>query len=105
MKQLKGFLDFVREQGVVGLAVAFILGGAISDTMKSLVNDIINPVLGLVLGNAEGLKDMSFTIGKAEILVGSFISSLIDFLIIALVVYYIFKKLGLEKLDKSKEEK
>jgi len=104
MKQLKGFLDFVREQGVVGLAVAFILGGAISDTMKSLVNDIINPILGLVLGNAEGLKDMSFQIGKAEVLVGSFISSLIDFLIIALVVYYIFKKLGLEKLDKSKEK-
>jgi len=101
---MKGFMDFVREQGVVGLAVAFILGGAISDTMKSLVNDVISPILGLVLGNADGLKDMSFMIGDAEIMLGSFISSLIDFIVVAFVVYYVFKKLGLDKLDKKKEE-
>jgi large conductance mechanosensitive channel len=101
---MKGFIDFVREQGVVGLAVAFILGGAISDTMKSLVGDIINPLVGLVLGSAEGLKQMSFMVGDAEIMLGSFISSLLDFIIIAFVVYYIFKKLGLDKMDKEKEE-
>ncbi len=101
---MKGFLDFVREQGVVGLAVAFILGGAIVDVMKSLVGDVINPILGLVLGNAEGLTEMSFQIGDAEVMLGSFISSLLDFLVIAFVVYYIFKKLGLDKLDKKKDE-
>jgi large conductance mechanosensitive channel len=101
---MKGFMDFVREQGVIGLAVAFILGGAISDTMKSLVGDIINPLVGLVLGSAEGLKQMSFMVGDAEIMLGSFISSLLDFIIIAFVVYYIFKKLGLDKMDKEKEE-
>ena len=101
---MKGFMDFVREQGVVGLAVAFILGGAISNTMKSLVGDIINPLVGLVLGSAEGLKEMSFMVGKAEIMFGSFISSLLDFIIVAFVVYYIFKKLGLDKIDKKKEE-
>jgi len=101
---MKGFMDFVREQGVVGLAVAFILGGAISSVMKSLVSDVINPLVGLVLGSAEGLKEMSFMVGKAEIMFGSFISSMLDFIIIAFVVYYIFKKLGLDKMDKEKEE-
>ena len=101
---MKGFMDFVREQGVVGLAVAFILGGAISGVMKSLVSDIINPILGLVLGSAEGLKEMSFMIGDAEVMFGSFISTLLDFVVIAFVVYYIFKKLGLDKMDKKKEE-
>ena len=101
---MKGFMDFVREQGVVGLAVAFILGGAISGVMKSLVSDIINPILGLVLGSAEGLKEMSFMVGDAEVMFGSFVSTLLDFVVIAFVVYYIFKKLGLDKLDKEKEE-
>ena len=101
---MKGFMDFVREQGVVGLAVAFILGGAISSVMKSLVESIINPIVGLVLGSAEGLKEMSFMIGDAEIMLGSFISALLDFVIIAFVVYYIFKKLGLNKIDKEKEK-
>ena len=102
---MKGFMDFVREQGVVGLAVAFILGGAISSTMKSLVADIINPLVGLVLGSAEGLKTMSFMVGDAEIMFGSFASALLDFVIIAFVVYYVFKKLGLDKMDKEKEDK
>jgi large conductance mechanosensitive channel len=101
---MKGFMDFVREQGVVGLAVAFILGGAISGVMKSLVNDIINPVLGLVLGSAEGLKEMSFMVGDAEVMFGSFATTFLDFVVIAFVVYYIFKKLGLDKVDKKKEE-
>ncbi len=101
---MKGFMDFVREQGVVGLAIAFILGGAISNIMKSLVSDVINPILGLILGSAEGLKEMSFMIGDAEIMLGSFVSTLIDFTVIAFVVYYIFKKLGLDKIDKKKED-
>jgi large conductance mechanosensitive channel len=43
---MKGFLNFIREQGVVGLAVGFILGGSVSKVVTSLVTDIINPVLG-----------------------------------------------------------
>ncbi len=101
---MKGFMDFVREQGVVGLAIAFILGGAVSDVMKSLVKDIIDPVLGLVLGNADGLKEMYFSVAGADIMLGSFISTLIDFVVIAFVVYYVFKKLKLDKLDKKKDK-
>ena len=99
---MKGFMDFIREQGVAGLAVGFILGGAVSKVVSSLVKDIINPILGIFLGATGDLATASFSLGKAEILWGSFISTLIDFLVIALVVYYGVKGLGLDKLDKKK---
>lgn len=99
---MKGFMNFVREQGVVGLAVGFILGGAISKVVASLVADIINPFLGIILGPAGNLSDYSITIGKAKIMYGNFIAVAIDFLVIALVVYFGVKKLKLDKLDKQK---
>jgi len=100
---MKGFLDFIREQGVVGLAVGFILGGAVAKVVASLVTDIINPVLGLVLGATDGLKSAVLTVGTTKITYGNFLGALIDFLIIALVVYFGVKGLGLDKLDKKKE--
>ena len=100
---MKGFINFVREQGVVGLAVGFILGGAVSKVVSSLVTDIVNPILGVFLGSAEGLKEAGLTIGQTKILWGSFIGTIIDFLIIALVVYFGVKALKLDKLDKKKE--
>jgi len=102
---MKGFMDFIRAQGVVGLAVGFILGGAISKVVTSLVTDIINPIVGGILGSAQGLASSSLKIGSAEIMWGSFVSVLIDFLIIAAVVYFGVKGLRLEKLDKKSEPK
>lgn len=99
---MKGFLDFIREQGVVGLAVGFILGGAVSKLVSALVTDIINPILGIILGAAEGLKTASFNIGSAKILYGDMISTFIDFVIVAFVVYYGVKVLSLNKLDNKK---
>jgi len=99
---MQGFVDFIREQGVVGLAVGFILGGAVSKVVASLVSDIINPVLGLILGAAGDLSSLSLSLGSAKIMLGNFLSVLIDFLVIALVVYYGVKGLGLDKLDKKK---
>lgn len=98
---MKGFIQFVREQGVIGLAVGFILGGAISGVVKSLVEDIVNPLLGLLLGKAEGLMEATLMIGTAEIKYGSLISTLINFLVVAAVVYFGVKSLGLDKLDKK----
>lgn len=100
---MKGFIDFIREQGVVGLAVGFILGGAVSKLVSSLVTDIVNPIVGIILGAAGDLKDMAFHMGPITILWGAFVSSLVDFIIIALVVYFGVKVLGLEKLDKKKD--
>ena len=99
---MKGFLEFIREQGVMGLAVGFILGGAISKVVTSLVNDIINPILGLILGAAGDMSTMSLKLGPVEIMIGSFVAVLIDFLVIAAVVYFGVKKLKLDKLDKKK---
>ncbi len=101
---MKNFMDFVREQGVVGLAVGFILGGAVSGLVSSLVEDIINPLIGIILGEAENLTSFSFEILGSEVLIGNFISTLIDFLVVAAVVYFGVKKLGLDKLDKKKED-
>lgn len=100
---MKGFIDFIREQGVVGLAVGFILGGAVSGVVASLVDNIINPLLGIVLGAAGDLQNSYAMIGSAKIMWGSFIGTCINFLVVALVVYYGVKAIGLDKLDKKKE--
>lgn len=98
---MKDFVDFVRKQGVVGLAVGFILGGAVSKLVSALVNDIINPILSIFLGRVEGLKEASLAVGSIKILWGDFLASLIDFIVIAAVVYYGVKWLKLDKLDKK----
>ena len=98
---MKGFINFVREQGVVGLAVGFILGGAISKIVSSLVENIINPLVGALLGKV-ALVDKAIHLGDISIKYGAFISALVDFVIIAAVVYFGVKVLGLDKLDKSK---
>ena len=95
-------MEFVREQGVVGLAVGFILGGSVSKVVASLVNDIINPVLGMGLSKVGGLKGAYFVLGGAKVMWGSFAATTVDFLVIAAVVYYGVKKLGLDNLDKKK---
>ncbi|PIS21358.1 large conductance mechanosensitive channel protein MscL [candidate division WWE3 bacterium CG_4_10_14_0_2_um_filter_42_7] len=98
---MKGFIEFIRGQGVMGLAVGFILGGAVSKVVASLVNDIINPLIGILLGAAGNLDQAYFKIGVAKLMWGSFISTTIDFIIIALVVYFGVKILKLDRLDKK----
>jgi len=100
---MKGFVEFVRKQGVVGLAIGFLLGGAVSKIVSSLVEDIIAPILGLILGPAGVLADLSIKTGESSIKIGSFFSNLIDFVIIAAIVYFVFKGMGLEKLDKKSD--
>lgn len=102
-KTLSGFIQFVREQGVVGLAVGFILGGAVSKVVASFVSDIVNPIIGVALGAAGDLKTLLVQVGPVKILWGSFVATAVDFLIIALVVYYGVRILGLGKVDKKKE--
>lgn len=99
---MRGFLNFIREQGVIGLAIGFLVGGAVSKVVTSLVNDLINPVVGIALGAVGSLKDAALVLGPVKIMWGSFVGSVIDFLIIAAVVYFGFKVLGLEKIDKKK---
>ena len=99
---MKGFLTFIREQGVVGLAVGFILGGAVSKLVAAFVEDIINPIIALGLNNLENLREAYIQVGAAKIMWGDFLNVTIDFLVIALVVYFGVKWLKLDKLDKKK---
>ncbi|PKL31408.1 hypothetical protein CVV43_02780 [Candidatus Saccharibacteria bacterium HGW-Saccharibacteria-1] len=105
---LRGFVDFIRTQGVVGLAVGLVLGGAISVLVKSLVDNVVMPPLGLVLGSAEGLKGLSLTIGKTgagqvvALRYGIFLNDFINFMVIALVVYFVVKLLKFDQFDKKK---
>jgi len=101
--QFADFVDFIRKQGVIGFAVAFILGGAISALVASLVNNLINPVLGVALGGAKDLAANYLSFFGANIMYGKFLNDLINFFVIALVVYFGVKKLHLEKLDKPKQ--
>lgn len=102
MKSIKGFVEFIRSQGVIGLAVGFIMGGSITKLITSLVNDLVNPLVGLLISRAGDLKANYIAIGGAKIMWGSFISSFIDFVIIAMVVYFGVKILKLDKLDQKK---
>lgn len=97
---MKGFINFIREQGVVGLAVGFIFGGAVAKIVTALVTDIINPLLGLLVGSLN-LKNSYLSVGQVKLMWGDFVSVTIDFLIVALVVYVGVKWLRLDKLDKK----
>ena len=103
--QLAGFVRFLREQGVVGLAIGFLLGGAVSKVVSAFVTDIVNPIVSVLFGATEGLRQASIPLGESSsILWGDFVSVLIDFVIVAAVVYFGFKGLGLDKLDAKKEK-
>lgn len=100
-QSINGFIDFIRAQGVVGLSIGFVLGGAVSKVVNSIVKDIIDPILGLILGSVNGLQGAYISFLGTKILYGNFISTLIDFLVIASVCYFIVRVLGLSKIDKK----
>lgn len=84
---MKGFLAFIREHGVLGLAIGFMLGTATSDVVASLVSDLINPLLGLLFGSTDRLSQFASHIGDVTIAWGRFLTISIDFLIVLLVAY------------------
>jgi len=100
-KPLKNFIEFVRSQGVIGLAVGFIMGGSIKEMVSSFANDIINPLVGVLISRAGDLKSNYIPIGNTKLMWGNFVSSFIDFIIIALIIYFGVKILGVDKLDKK----
>jgi large conductance mechanosensitive channel len=102
---MRNFISFIRERGISGFAIGFILGKATSDLIGSFVNDIINPVIGIATGNFQDLSKMSFTVGSASIKYGNFIVLLINFVILAATVYILFKVFRLERIDRKPEPK
>ena len=102
-----GFMTFVREQGVVGLAIGLVLGAQVKVLVDQVVLSFINPLIGLLLPGEGSLVEKSFAQtlnGKTQdFLWGAFASQFISFLTVAAIVYFVFKALHLEKLDKKKD--
>lgn len=102
-----GFVEFIRTQGVVGLAIGFIIGAQAKILVDQLSTSFINPILGLIVGSSDGLTGKTFYIHigerSATFTWGSFVFTLINFVIIAAIIYLTFRWLRLDKLDKKKD--
>jgi large conductance mechanosensitive channel len=107
-KQISGFTDFVREQGVVGLAVGLAIGVASGATVKAIVDGFINPIIGFILGGAN-LNALAWHTGLErggkELIIswGSAANSLLTLIATAAVIYFLVNGLKLDKLDKKKD--
>src|SRR3990172_6446969 len=86
----KEFREFVMRGNVLDLAVGVIIGGAFGKIVGSLVNDILMPLIGLLLGGID-FSGLAITVGSAQVKYGSFIQTIIDFLIIAFVIFMIVR--------------
>ena len=98
---LKEFRDFINRGSVIDLAVAVIIGAAFTAIVTSLVDDIIMPIIGVLLGGVD-FTSLAITIGEATIAYGNFIQAIINFLIIAFVIFMMVK--GINKASGAKEE-
>lgn len=106
-KIVKEFKDFISRGNVVDLAVGMIMGSACTGIVKSLVNDVFMPIVGIVMGGVDfttlAIKVPSiFTDGMVSIRIGLFIQEIVNFLIIALCLFFIIKVLN--KFSKNKED-
>ena len=94
---LKDFRDFAMRGNVMDLAVGVIIGGAFGKIVSSLVGDILMPLIGLLIGGID-FSGLAFTVGSAKVTYGSFIQNVIDFIIIAFVVFLLVR--GISRLQK-----
>jgi large conductance mechanosensitive channel len=87
---LKQFKDFVMRGNVLDLAIGVIIGGAFGKIIASLVSDMLMPIIGLVMGGVD-FSGLSITVGAAAIKWGAFVQTILDFLIVAFVIFIIVK--------------
>ena len=97
---VKEFKEFISRGNMMDLAVGFIIGAAFTAIVNSIVKDLINPLIGLFIGKID-LSNLKFTIGEATFKYGSFLNAVINFLIIALVVFFLIKLVN--KITPKKE--
>lgn len=100
-KTVSEFVAFIQDQGVVGLAVGFLIGGAVSKLVTAFIIDIVTPLVGLAFGAVGNLKEATFHIGSATVAWGDFVSTGIDFLVVAAVVYVGIRLFGIEHNPKK----
>lgn len=106
---IEEFKKFISRGNVIDLAVGVIIGGAFGKIISSLVDDIIMPIIGVIIGGID-FSSLAIKVKDATISYGMFIQNVIDFLIIALCIFFIvklinkFNDLAAKKLSKKKEE-
>ncbi|MDR0978845.1 MAG: large conductance mechanosensitive channel protein MscL [Lachnospiraceae bacterium] len=98
---LKEFKEFALRGNVIDLAVGIIIGGAFQKIVTSLVNDLIMPGISIFTGNVD-YSNLSLQIGNSSIKYGNFLSTIIDFLIIAISIFLLVKYIN--KLNRKLEE-
>ena len=98
MGMLKEFREFAMKGNIIDLAVAVIIGGAFGKIVTALTSTIIMPIISLIIGKG-GVSDMSFTIGNTIFPIGIFLQSVIDFILIAWVLFLIIK--GMNSLKRK----
>ena len=97
------FKAFITKGNVMDLAIGVIIGGAFQAIVASLTGDIISPLLGLLVNT--NFADLVATVGDVEIRYGAFITAIINFILMALVIFFFLKAIrGAGKLKKKKEE-
>lgn len=96
----KEFREFINRGNVIDLAVAVIIGVAFGAIVKSLIDDIFMPLIGIIIGGLD-FTGLSFTVGSAVVLYGNFIQAVINFLVIAFVVFMVVR--GYNRLQKQEE--
>ncbi|HCW3353725.1 TPA: large conductance mechanosensitive channel protein MscL [Listeria monocytogenes] len=104
-KMLVEFRDFALKGNVLDLAVAVVIGAAFGKIVSSLVDNIIMPLVGVLLGGLD-FTDLSFKVGKSVIQYGAFIQSIVDFVIIAFAIFIFVKVLTsfIKKKEQTVEE-
>lgn len=100
-KSASEFKEFIMKGDVVDLAVGVIIGGAFGKIVSSLVNDVLMPIIGILIGGID-FSNLSVNIVDAKIMYGSFLQQVVDFLIISLCVFIFIKIIN--KLTRKKEE-
>jgi len=102
-KFLQEFKAFAMRGNVMDLAVGVIIGGAFSAITTSLINDIINPILGIFAGGGEALAGLSIHLSSGgDIMIGNFINAILNFIVMAFVVFCMVK--ALNRLARKKED-
>ena len=101
-------MNFVREHGVVGLAVGLGIGTQVGVVVKTIVENLINPLVGFIVGDTKGLEQLNFTVTAGERAMtigwGAIVSSLIVLLSISAIIYTVVNGLKLDKIDKKSEK-
>ena len=100
---IKEFRDFISKGNVIDLAVGVIIGGAFGKIVTSLVNDIIMPLLGIVIGGID-FSSLSFKVNDSVVMYGMFIQNTIDFLLIAAAIFLMVKTINKFKKKEKKEK-